>query len=263
MSVQGGSADAGLVRIPKSNKLLRACSFLLVFVLWQVAALIVDNRVLPAPVAVAKRLFADLASGELLSHLTITLIRVAFSFFFAMLLGTAIGLLMGSKRRLDILLDGLLMLGLNVPALVTIILCYIWFGLTEVAAVIAVAVNKIPMVVVNMREGARAIDTQLMEVAKVYRISRIRTFRSVYMPQLSPYLLASMRNGLALIWKIVLVVELLGRSDGVGFQLSVFFQFFDIVGILSYTLAFVLVIYMIEWLLLRPLERSLSGWRQV
>ncbi len=263
MQTQGPSAEVGLKPSVQSHKALRAGSFLLIFILWQVAALVVDNRVLPAPIAVVKRLFIDLASGELLSNLTVTLIRVAFSFFFAMLLGTAIGLVMGSKRRLDVLLDGLLMLGLNVPALVTIILCYIWFGLTEVAAVVAVAVNKIPMVVVNMREGARAIDSQLMEVARVYRISRSLTFRSVYMPQLSPYLLASMRNGLALIWKIVLVVELLGRSDGVGFQLSVFFQFFDIEGILSYTLAFVLVIYMIEWLLLRPLERSLSGWRQV
>jgi len=258
-----GASVAGKRAGAKANWWLRASSFLLVFALWQIAALLVDNRVLPTPLAVLERLIEDLSSGELLRNLAITLIRVAFSFFFAMLLGTAIGLVMGSRKRLDILLDGLLMLGLNVPALVTIILCYIWFGLTEVAAVIAVAINKIPMVVVNMREGARAIDAQLMEVAKVYRVSRYQTFKSVYFPQLSPYLLASMRNGLALIWKIVLVVELLGRSDGVGFQLSVFFQFFDIVGIFSYTLAFVLVIYMIEWLLLRPLERSLSGWREV
>ncbi|MBX2869449.1 MAG: ABC transporter permease [Acidiferrobacterales bacterium] len=246
-----------------TNIWLRACSFALIFVLWQFAALFVDNRVLPTPYAVLQRLMIDISSGELLEHLWITLVRVAFSFFFAMLLGTAIGLIMGSKKRLDILLDGLLMLGLNVPALVTIILCYIWFGLTEVAAVVAVAINKIPMVIVNMREGARAIDAQLMEVAKVYRISKMKTFHSVYLPQLSPYLIASMRNGLALIWKIVLVVELLGRSEGVGFQLSVFFQFFDIEGIFSYTLAFVLVIYLIEWLLLRPLERSLSGWRVI
>ncbi len=244
-----------------ANGWLRTCSFLLVFVIWQLAAFLVDNRVLPTPLAVLQRLFTDVSSGELLENLWITLVRVAFSFSFAMLLGTAIGLVMGSRKRLDILLDGLLMLGLNVPALVTIILCYIWFGLTEVAAVVAVAINKIPMVVVNMREGARAVDMQLMEVAKVYRISKLKTFRLVYLPQLSPYLIASMRNGLALIWKIVLVVELLGRSDGVGFQLSVFFQFFDIEGIFSYTLAFVLVIYLIEWLLLRPLERSLSGWR--
>ena len=255
------SANSPASRSNNRDVGLRTASFLLVFVLWQLLASLLDSRLLPTPLTVAMRLKDDIASGELLQNLGITLVRVFFSFSIAMLLGTAIGLIMGSRRRLDILLDGLLMLGLNVPALVTIILCYIWFGLTEVAAVMAVAINKIPMVIVNMREGARAIDRQLMDVARVYRVTPGRTFRHVYFPQLSPYLVASMRNGLALIWKIVLVVELLGRSDGVGFQLSVFFQYFDIVGIFTYTLAFVVVIYLIEWVLLRPLEQSLSKWR--
>ena len=62
-------------------------------------------------------------------------------------------------------------------------------------------------------------------------------------------------------WKIVLVVELLGRSNGVGFQIGNYFHFFDITGILAYTLAFSLVIFGVEALLLRPLERHLNRWR--
>jgi NitT/TauT family transport system permease protein len=255
------SSDAASPATPGRGIWLRGGSFLLVLACWQVAALAADSRLLPSPSAVASRLLTDVRDGSLLDHLAITMVRVAFSFAIAMLVGTAVGMLMGSRRRLDVMLDGLLLVGLNVPALVTIMLCYIWFGLTEVAAVIAVAVNKIPMVVVNMREGARAVDRQLMEVARVYMVPPRRTFSQVYFPQLTPYLLASMRNGLALIWKIVLVVELLGRSDGVGFQLSVFFQFFDIDGIFAYTAAFVVVIYLIEWLLLRPLERRFAIWR--
>ena len=168
---------------------------------------------------------------------------------------------MGSYSRWDSWLDGLLILGLNIPALVTIILCYVWFGLNEVAAVLAVAVNKIPTVIVAVREGAKAVDQQLMDVARVYRLSRLRTFNKIYLPQLYPYLFGAARNGLALIWKIVLVVELLGRSNGVGFQLGNFFQFFDIAGLLAYTLAFVLVIFVIEGLLMRPIERRLMRWR--
>ena len=69
------------------------------------------------------------------------------------------------------------------------------------------------------------------------------------------------RSGLALIWKIVLVVELLGRSDGVGFQLSIYFQYFDISAILAYTLAFIGIIFIIESAILRPLEVRLTRWR--
>jgi len=80
-------------------------------------------------------------------------------------------------------------------------------------------------------------------------------------PQLYPYLFAAARAGLSLIWKIVLVVELLGRSEGIGFQLNVFFQFFDIAGILAYTLVFAAVVLLIEGVVMRPLERRVNRWR--
>jgi NitT/TauT family transport system permease protein len=230
-------------------------------VLWQLVAMQAHSRVLPTPLAVVEVLLREIRSGELLFHLGQTVTRVAISFCLAMLLGVGLGILMGRSRRVDRILDSFLILGLNVPALVTTILCYIWFGLSETAAILAVVVNKIPMVAINLREGARAVDTQLMEVAQVYRLTRTERFFKVYLPQLYPYLFSSARNGLALIWKIVLVVELLGRSDGVGFQIGSFFHFFDITSILAYTLAFSALIFFLEALLLRPLENRLNRWR--
>jgi ABC-type nitrate/sulfonate/bicarbonate transport system permease component len=200
-------------------------------------------------------------NGILPYHLGITLSRVFVSFVIALVIGVAFGILMGSRLQWDRWLDGLLILGLNIPALVTIILCYIWFGLTEVAAILAVAINKIPTVIVAVREGARAIDQELMDVARVYQLKPSTTFFRVYLPQLYPYLFGAARNGLALIWKIVLVVELLGRSNGIGFQLGSFFQFFDIQSILAYTFAFIIVIFCIEAVILRPLENYLNRWR--
>jgi NitT/TauT family transport system permease protein len=234
---------------------------LVLTLLWQLVALQAHSRVLPTPLAVLDVLLRELQSGELLFHLGQTLFRVSVSFFLAMLLGVALGILMGRSRRWDQVLDSLLILGLNIPALVTTILCYIWFGLSESAAILAVVLNKIPMVAINLREGARAVDLQLLEVAEVYRLPGSVRFFKVYLPQLYPYLFSSARNGLALIWKIVLVVELLGRSDGIGFQIGSFFHFFDITSILAYTLAFAAVIFLLEGLFLRPLENWLNRWR--
>ena len=76
-----------------------------------------------------------------------------------------------------------------------------------------------------------------------------------------PCFLAAARGGLALVWKIVLVVELLGCSDGVGFQLSLFFQYFDITSVLAYTLAFACIIFALEAGVLRPWERRVLKWR--
>lgn len=244
-----------------TQRFLRVWVLLGLVLVWQLLAMLLESRSLPAPSAVLETLWQELFQGELLFHLGATLGRVAVSFTLAMLIGVALGILMGSRPLWNNWLDVLLILGLNIPALVTIILCYIWLGLGEVAAILAVTINKIPSVVVAIREGARAIDQDLLQVAQVYRLSRWQTFRKVYLPQLYPYLFGAARNGLALIWKIVLVVELLGRSNGVGFQLGNYFHFFDITGILAYTLAFVLIILTLETLLLRPLEQRVNRWR--
>lgn len=240
---------------------VRGLSLLGFFITWQIIAELLAQPLLPAPSVVLMSLWQHLTQGDLLYQLGITLGRVGTSFLIAMAVGTAFGILMGRSRRLDAGLDGILVLALNLPALVTIFLCYIWFGLTDVAAVIAVALNKIPTVVVTVREGARAVDQSLMEVAVAFRVPRLRTFRRVYLPQLLPYLMAAARSGLALIWKIVLVVELLGRSNGVGFKLGTYFQFFDITSILAYTLAFAAVVLAVESILMRPVERRLTKWR--
>ena len=93
-------------------------------------------------------------------------------------------------------------------------------------------------------------------------MSRGASMRHVMIPQLMPYLFVSARSGLALIWKIVLVVELLGRSNGVGFQIQIYFQLFDVTLILAYTLVFIAVTQMIEWFVMQPLELWAMRWRK-
>ena len=244
-----------------SGTLIRATCLAALLVVWQVVATWLNDPILPSPIAVADKIVEHFNQGELLSHLGITLLRVFAAFFIAMAVGSIVGILMGASKTTDSALDGILVLALNIPALVTILLCYIWLGLTDVAAVAAVALNKIPTVTVTLREGARAVDKELLQVAKAFRLSASKTLFNVYLPQLYPYLMAASRNGLALIWKIVLVVELLGRSSGVGFQLGTFFQFFDIASILAYTVAFIVVIMLIEQLIMRPLDRRIAAWR--
>lgn len=234
----------------------------LALLLWAGIALVVQTPLLPTPAAVLDTFWQALQSGELPEHLLVTLRRVLIAFALAMALGTLLGVWMGRSRLANALLDPLLVLFLNLPALVTIILLYVWFGLVEAAAVLAVVVNKVPNVAVTVREGARSIDLKLEQMAMVYRFTRWQRIRHVWLPQLFPYLMAATRGGLALIWKIVLVVELLGRSDGIGFQLHMAFQIFDVASILAYSLAFIAVVQLIELALLQPLERRASAWRE-
>ena len=237
-------------------------SALLLLALWQGLAALLASPALPPPAAVFGVLLDEIRSGQLPYHLSMTLARLAASFALAMTLGTAMGIFLGRHDKLDRFFDPWLVVFLNVPALVTVILCYVWFGLSEVAAVAAVVVNKLPNVVVTLREGARALDRDLLEMAQAYRFGRWKTLRHVIWPQLLPFFIAAARTGIALIWKIILVVELLGRGNGMGYQLHLFFQMFNVAAILAYTIAFVAVVQLIEALVLKPMDRHAQRWRR-
>jgi NitT/TauT family transport system permease protein len=259
---QAGAAPAGLGQ-RLGPALLPLLSLAALFALWHLAALLAANPLrLPTPAAVLLRAGEELAQGDLAYHLGVTLARVAASFALAMTIGTALGIAMGRLPLFDRIAHPWLVFLLNIPALVIIVLAYIWIGLVETAVITAVALNKIPNVVVTVREGARALDRSLLEMAASFRVDRRRTLTHVVLPQLYPYLAAASRSGLAQIWKIVLVTELLGRSSGVGFQIGTFFSLFDVTSILAYSLAFVVVIQVIEWTVMMPIERHVSRWRR-
>jgi NitT/TauT family transport system permease protein len=217
---------------------------------------------LPGPLVVGATILNDFRSGELPFQMGCTLARVTGSFAIAMLLGVIAGYAMGRSKAVDRYADPWLIVLINMPALVTIIFAYIWIGLNETAAILAVAVNKLPNVTVIMREGARALDPELDEVAQAYKFTRLSRLRHVVIPQLAPYLAASSRSGLAIVWKIVLVVELIGRPNGVGFVLGSAFSLFDMARILGYAICFIAVMLVIESLLVQPLERRATRWRR-
>lgn len=245
----------------RSATLIKFGVFLGLLLLWQSLAVVLAQPDFPSFTQTLSSLFYHSVQGDLVTNVVITVTRVAISFVLAMLLGSMFGIAMGAKTWFNQLSDSLLIILLNVPALVVIILSYIWIGLVEAAAITAVVINKIPTVAVMLREGARTTDPKLAQVAQVYKIPWWRFMRQVYLPQLYPFFLAAARNGLSLIWKIVLVVELLGRSDGVGFALHSMFQFFDIAGILAYTMAFIAVVFMLEWVCFKPFDIRIQRGR--
>jgi NitT/TauT family transport system permease protein len=234
----------------------------LLLALWQGLALLAASRFLPTPLQVMREV-GDLAlHGPLLADFVQTLARAGISFAIAMALGTVLGFALGRVRGLDQLFGPWVLIGLNLPAIVIGIICYIWLGLSEFALVLAVVINKLPMVATTIREGARNFAPDFDALAEVFRLPFGRRLALIYAPQLMPFVMAAARTGLALIWKIVLVFEVLGSDGGVGFRVGIFFQYFDMTGILAYTVIFVAIVLFFEHAALRPLERRVAQWRQ-
>jgi NitT/TauT family transport system permease protein len=241
------------------DRLLSLAAFVL---LWAAGAAFASSTdLLPGPYRVAVVLWHDCVTGELPRAFAATLLRVAAAFGLAMLGGGALGYVAGVSNRANAWIDPWVTIALNLPVLVVIVLAYIWVGLNERAAILAVVLAKAPAIVVTVREGARALDPAFSEMAAAFRLSPARRLRFVVLPQLLPYLVAAGRGGLSVTWKIVLLVELLGRPSGVGYALNLYFQNFDVTGILSYGLSFAGLMLTVESAVLQPLEKRASAWR--
>ena len=241
--------------------LARLLSLVVLLALWQAVSVYADVRTLPPPSAVLAFILREAESGSLLFNVGVTLARVAVSFVIAMSLGVLLGIALGRSRLADRLLDTPLLVILNTPALVITVLAYVWLGLTETAAIIAVALNKLPNVAVIMREGARGLDPGLEEMAQTYRFDRRTWIAHVLLPQLQPVMVAAARSGISLAWKIVLVVELLGRPNGVGFAINYYFTLFDVTAVIGYSLVFMSVMLTLDAFVLQPLDAHVRRWR--
>jgi NitT/TauT family transport system permease protein len=240
----------------------RVLSLLGFLALWSVMARLAhSSQLLPIPTRVLAVAWDELLRGSMAHDIAVTLARVLVAFVVSMMAGTIAGYIAGRSARANALIDPWLIIALNLPVLVVVILVYIWVGLNETAAIIAVAIAKTPTVMVTVREGARALDPGLDQIAHVYRLGRLRRWRQLVLPQLAPYFAAAGRGGLSITWKIVLIVELLGRPDGVGFALNLFFQNFNVAGILAYGLVFAAIMLLVEAAALQPWERRANAWR--
>ena len=201
-------------------------SFALLIAVWAIAAWLIDSRFFPAPLPVFERIAEGVASGELPYHVGITLARVGASSCWQWALAAPSASPWG-RREVDRFFDGWLILFLNMPALVTIILCYIWFGLNEAAAVLAVAINKIPDAAVTLREGARAIDRDYHEMASVFDFGAWKTF-----PQCDAAAAHALHRRGGALGPGARLEDRAGRGAarpllGLGFQLYTYFQLFE------------------------------------
>ena len=138
-----------------SNKFL---PIYLLIIIWQSIAIVANTDVFPSVIDILGSLFDHLINKDLIFNLGITLQRVFIAFVFSMFIGIFFGIIMGLFPKIDSFFDIFLIIGLNIPALVSIIICYIWFGLSDFSAILAVVINKVPIIIVNIREGVKAMN---------------------------------------------------------------------------------------------------------
>jgi NitT/TauT family transport system permease protein len=239
----------------------RVLSIASLLVAWLILAWIFPPTIVPGPIPVFKAMGQNIMSGQAFYHLYKTLLRVGLGLILTMVLGVGVGTIMGLSHKGELFLDSWVMVGLTVPAIVYSIVCLLWFGLNEVAAIIAIGTAAFPAVSISIWQGIKAMDMQLVNMGQAFHLSKTAIIRKIIFPQLLPHILASMRYALGICWKICTTVELIGMSSGVGFQLNYWFGLFSMAQVFAWTLLFLLVMFAIEYLIFKPVEQRLTRWR--
>jgi NitT/TauT family transport system permease protein len=255
---QRGNASAKLSR---SRFILAIASALAVGVaLWYPVSLAITGFV-PSPHAVLQAFVSSVQDAELYEAIAATLKRVVIGWVGSVLIGIVLGVWMGRSKVVDALSLPWVMIGLAIPAPVIIIFCILFFGLEESSTLFALVLSVTPFVVNIVYQGVRAIDDSLLEMSHVYQLSGWARLREVILPQVAPSLMAGVRFGFALSWKIVVIIEALSAPTGIGAQLELFFRLLRPANVLAWTFSFTIFMVLLEVLVFQTVERRLFRWR--
>lgn len=194
---------------------------LLLAALWEfmVGAGLANGRLMPPPSVVGKTLWQLAVSGELLTHASATLWRVAAGFGLGAAVGTLLGALTGALPLARIVLDPTLQALRAIPSIAWVPLFILWFGIFEASKIALIAVGVFFPVYLGVAAAILSIDRKIIEVGRVFRLGRVAMVRRVLLPAILPAWFTALRSGLGLGFMFVVAAEIMGASEGLGYLL--------------------------------------------
>jgi NitT/TauT family transport system permease protein len=231
--------------------------------LWEVMARVTASPLVPNVGEVFGEVRRLVIGGFALHQIGITLGRILAGFSVAFVISLVVGIAAARSVTFRRFCDPAIILGLTVPGLVWALLCVIWFGVGLTTPIVAIALGIGPVMVLHVLQGMKAVDFEIVEMAYVFRLSTRDKLIHIWIPSLIPHLIGGARVGLSLGWKVIVLVELFGLSNGVGYQLNSEFSSQNVAGVLAWTIVFWAVMILIEYGVLQSLERASSKWRRV
>ena len=220
--------------------------------LWQLASMAVGlPLLLPSPFAVLLRLGQLCTGADFWLTVASSLLRILLGFLLGVLFGTALAGLCWRFRLIDALARPLLGVLKSTPVASFIILALVWVKTTWLATVISV-IRVLPLIYANVREGIDSADRQLLEMARVFRLSRRKNFHYCYLPAILPFFLSAISSALGFAWKSGIAAEVLGRpARAIGSQIYDSKIYLETPDLFAWTLVVILLSVLLERLAVR------------
>ena len=228
---------------------------------WQALSRQMGSMVLATPWETVQRLVALASSGEFWLSLSTTLSRLAAGLVCGSLVGFGLGVLAGRSPALKHFLEPFRWVLMSIPPVVVVLLAMLWFGMGHAMVVFITVLLLTPTIYVNTCKGIEQIDPCYLELVAIYRFSPWQRLIRLYIPAIAAPLCAAMVlvccNGV----RIVVLAEVLGAHNGLGYELANAQSNFDMAELYAWVSASLLLVALLEFLLLRPTQRYLLRWQ--
>lgn len=211
-------------KVQKTNIkfLIRAITIpIIILIIWQLAGVfgLVSKTVLPTPLDIFLAFQELIKTGELFGHVSISVFRAAAGFFIGGSLGIILGTIVGFSTRSEQYLDPSVQMLRTVPHLAVAPLFVLWFGFGETSKVLLIADGAFFPLYVNAFLGIRGVDSKLFDVARVLEFSKRKLITKLILPAALPNLLLGARLSLGVAWVSLVVAELMGSTEGIGYMI--------------------------------------------
>ncbi len=192
----------------------------LLLIIWQIAskAGFLSAKTLSAPTDVLLAAVELTQSGELFHHVWVSLGRALVGFLIGGGIGFILGLVNGLFRTSEILVDTSVQMLRNIPHLALIPLVILWFGIGEEAKIFLVALGVLFPIYINTYHGIKSVDAGLIEMGKMYGLSRVSLFFNVIFPGALSSILVGIRFSLGMMWMTLIVAETISSTSGIGYM---------------------------------------------
>ncbi|MGI9026382.1 MAG: ABC transporter permease [Burkholderiaceae bacterium] len=235
---------------------------LLVLLIWFIAASGTPAFVLPGPQRVWNAWRALVITDTFWRDLGATFGRVVVGFLLAAMAGTAGGLILGSSRALASFFEPILAVMNTISSAIWAIFAIIWFGISNASTIFVVFMTAMPLVLTNVWAGTQTVSADHIELARTFRMSRFKVITKIYLPAIMPYFFSGARLAFGFGWRVSLVAETLGATNGIGFRLRQAADLVQTDQVFAWTLTLVAMMIVIEMLILKPLENHLFRWKK-
>jgi NitT/TauT family transport system permease protein len=226
---------------------------------WWLLSLGLPDFVMPSPWRVVTTLAGLFLTPALLADTAASAARVVIAVVLSTVIGGALAVIPYRWAIADVIVRDRITPFLNsFPSVGWAILAMIWFGTTDAAVIFVEVAILTPFCLINILEGLKELDAELLEMGSSFTRLGGRRFRKIVVPMLLPYTISAVRIAYGIAWKVALVAELFGVSSGLGYLMLKAEIVSDAATVYATCFAIVLLFLIGEKLVLDPLSRLVA-----